>query len=212
MSRANVLTSEFIEERVAKLPDAPGCWLWLGTILSNGYGKASFGGVPIGAHRASYAVFRGEPGALYVCHRCDNRSCVNPEHLFLGTAKDNAEDMVRKGRSTRGDRNAHVVLADRDLDAVRSSDLPYKELAILYGVCVEHIGSIRRGRARETPGVVCAKRRARGERSGKAKLTDELVREIRQSTLGARELGRKLGVSHSQVVCVRKRRTWGHVA
>ena len=55
------------------------------------------------AHRVSYRLFKGEPGSLFVCHHCDVRACVNPDHLFLGTVQDNADDMVRKGRSCKGD-------------------------------------------------------------------------------------------------------------
>lgn len=76
-----------------------GCWLWLQRPDKNGYGHIRIGDSKLIVHRASWAAFNGpiEPGA-HVLHRCDNTSCVNPDHLFVGTRSDNMRDMVRKGR------------------------------------------------------------------------------------------------------------------
>lgn len=75
------------------------CWLWTGAVAGK-YGQCrSAPHTKIPAHRYSYILNVGEiPDGLYVCHRCDVRLCVRPDHLFLGTAKDNAQDMVAKGR------------------------------------------------------------------------------------------------------------------
>ena len=82
-----------------------GCWLWLGA-LRNGYGRMIVGSRANGtrqsasAHRYSYEAFGGNPPRdKYVLHRCDNRMCVNPSHLFLGTHQDNVDDRERKGRN-----------------------------------------------------------------------------------------------------------------
>lgn len=80
-----------------------GCWEWTRYRLPNGYGRASAeGGGMDYAHRVSWRLHFGEiPSGLYVCHRCDNRSCVRPDHLFLGTHQDNMDDMKAKGRAGR---------------------------------------------------------------------------------------------------------------
>lgn len=84
-----------------------GCWIWRGATTSRGYGNFKLPGrKQTPAHRFSYKIFRGEiPVGLLVCHRCDVRACVNPGHLFLGTAQDNQTDKVLKGRQARGTRN-----------------------------------------------------------------------------------------------------------
>ena len=87
---------------------ATGCWEWDCQLFSTGYGKIEYND-EIGkrkctpAHRLSYRLYKGEiKDALQVCHKCDNRKCVNPEHLWLGTQKDNVLDMLQKGRHISG--------------------------------------------------------------------------------------------------------------
>ena len=84
--------------RVAK-PEGEGCWEWKGGKDQAGYGHMVVDGKNVVAHRVAYTLFRGEiPGRLYVCHSCDNPTCVNPGHLWLGTSSDNQKDSIAKGR------------------------------------------------------------------------------------------------------------------
>jgi len=95
-----------IESRVEMIPGVS-CWAWNGIYSTNGYGMFNRRKKMILAHRGSYEAFNGSiQKGMYVCHTCDNKWCVNPNHLFLGTPKDNMTDKVRKNRQSRGEKHS----------------------------------------------------------------------------------------------------------
>jgi hypothetical protein len=90
-----------------------GCWHWTGAYARGGYGHLCVGGKMVGAHRISWELHNNKKiGELLALHKCDNPKCVNPDHIFIGTAADNTLDMMKKGRSTKGLKKGQT-LADK---------------------------------------------------------------------------------------------------
>jgi len=103
-----------------KMQKAKGCWEWQAAKDKQGYGKFSYKGKDMLAHRASWMIYNGKiPDGICVLHKCDNPSCVNPKHLFLGTRKDNAKDMLNKGRSVRGEKHSASKLTEKEVLQIR---------------------------------------------------------------------------------------------
>jgi hypothetical protein len=138
----------------SKVEITPTCWIWK---TNEGYGKFWDGKKLIGAHRYSFSIHKGTiPVGMDVCHTCDNRSCVNPSHLFLGTAKDNALDMVKKGRWKNqgiylfGEMAYGAKLSNKQADDIRklhkSGNLSQTAIARLYNVSQNVIFNIVKGK------------------------------------------------------------------
>ena len=126
-----------------------GCWIWLKFLDKDGYGFIRDNGVRHRAHRYSFLKHNGDiPKGHVVCHSCDNPTCVNPEHLFSGTKKDNTQDMLKKGRNgrtgTKGEKNPKTTLKERDVISIIKSSSTYRELSKLYNVSVSTIGRIKK--------------------------------------------------------------------
>lgn len=125
------------------------CWEWTASRTLVGYGVISRNGRNQGAHRVSWELANGKiPDGMQVCHRCDNRGCVNPSHLFLGTAKENIRDMWDKGRAHRPPQ-----MFDRgEALEMRLSGRTTREIAAHFGVSQpsvsvglrEYVDSLRR--------------------------------------------------------------------
>lgn len=143
--------------------DNKGCWNWKAIVQNSGYGMVGARGLPKAkytAHRLSYLLTRGPiPDGMLVCHSCDNRRCVNPEHLWLGTPKQNQRDSWEKERRV----------------------------------------------------PVPAHLKARGKGHGRAKLTDELVMEIKKSPKDLQSIAVQYGVSKTCIFNIKSGRTWAHV-
>lgn len=167
-TRVNRITGAEEKRRVLADPErrfwphvrkGEGCWEWSGFLSANGYGKS---GRRQYAHRLSWELANGPiPDGLYVCHRCDNPSCVRPDHLFVGTAADNAADMGAKGRSAFA-RHPEIVRRGEQVNTARLTEANVREiiqrlrqpgrptlrqLAAEYGVAFCAIQGIYSGRA-----------------------------------------------------------------
>jgi len=135
----------------ANVKKSNGCWLWQGPINPrHKYGQLTVAGQAIRAHRASYAIHHGPiPNNLWVLHSCDNPPCVNPDHLFLGTPKRNSQDMAKKGRSSKGEKNARSKLTSKQVEEIRmlawTKTMLQKDIAEKYGVSKGAISLICNG-------------------------------------------------------------------
>lgn len=135
-----------IENNIITIPES-GCWIWGKTIASDGYGKISIKSKQQPAHRISYEFFNGEiPENMMVCHKCDNRSCVNPAHLFLGTHQDNMSDMTKKKRQAHNESHGASKLTEQQVIDIYLSDKTQLELANEYGVTRRSINYIKNGK------------------------------------------------------------------
>jgi hypothetical protein len=146
MAFAKLITQQRIEQRVLRIPEA-GCWVWMGATQVRGYGEIVSSNRKYLAHRASYEAFVGKiPKGMNVCHACDNVACVNPNHLFLGTQKQNLQDMVGKGRSTRGEKNPSAKLTEEKVKSIKHGFADGKtdsELAGQFNIVRQTVNNIR---------------------------------------------------------------------
>ena len=213
--------------------DSSGCWPFLGKIARNGYGK-------LGrqyAHRIAYEKANGPiPAGMVVRHKCDNRRCCNPEHLIVGTQKDNVHDAIARGRVltgarwleamrgrlprgdqhwsrrmpwrvSRGPKHGAAIAAN----ARRGDENPArKNPELLREAC-------RRKLARMTPEerADCFRRDVRGEKNPRAKLTTLQVQEIRAARINGEricEIAKRLGLKQTHVQGIIQRKTWRSIA
>ncbi len=126
-----------------------GCWLFMGYRDKDNYGDMYYDRKHIQSHRLSWRLLRGDPGKLDVLHKCDNPPCCNPEHLYLGTDKENARDRVRFGKQQRGENVVGAIMTEESVrqlrqDRLASSDSYYK-LGTKYGISYSQARAICNG-------------------------------------------------------------------
>lgn len=144
-----------IKERLLNNIDANpinDCWKWNKCISSSGYGQIRINYKIRQAHRVSAMIFKNFDinSNLDVLHHCDNKLCINPKHLFIGTQKDNMKDCIKKGRHKRpnyyGEQHANAKLTIKQVQNIRKEYIPHiistRKLAIKYGVSNVQIGNI----------------------------------------------------------------------
>lgn len=205
MKRKHGLTPiERIERR--RLVTPSGCWE-TPFIPSKAYPSIKVDGRHELVHRVAYETYVGViPEGLLVCHHCDNPRCHNPEHLFLGTHADNLHDMLAKGRQrVRGP-------SPLTAEVLARAHLSQTEISQALGLSQPAVSRILRaaGLARGRTTTFGGKVR-KGEAHGRALITEDQVRAIRNDPRTAKAIAEDYPLGHQAVSAIKSRRTWAHV-
>lgn len=215
------------------------CWNWYRSKNSAGYGGFGIGKVVFRVNRVAYFLtYKIDPMGLCVCHTCDNRACVNPNHLFLGTDQDNTDDMIRKGRSAtpkgkplpsywgktkiRGEAHINAKLTDIKVSQIiklySKGNITHDSLSKKFGVSIAVIHNVIKGKAWKHLGVSYhkdVKDMKKGELHPSSKLTEKQVLQIRALYIPKygiwRELAKKFGVSCQLISNIINRKAWKHI-
>jgi hypothetical protein len=208
--------------KVETTSDTAKCWNWIGYIRveSGGYGGVSLNRKMYFAHRLSYFIHYGfDPKELFVCHHCDNRLCVNPHHLFIGTNRTNSLDRHQKGRENpvRGEKHYKARFTEDDILEIRAlykQDWLQPEIAAKFNTTQPAINDIVRGKTWKHLPFEKRRHQGRGEAHFRAKLTIQAVKEIRiLRANGAKcaDIANQFGISPAQVTKIVLRQKWAHV-
>lgn len=177
------MANERFWSKVKKLSDPDACWLWTAGIRK-AYGQFWDGNKMVAAHRYSYELAHGHiPEGVFVCHHCDTRNCVRPDHLFLGTPKDNTQDAVAKGRIAHGDSHGTKTKP----------------------------GSVARGDSHWTR--TRPELKPLGEAHAGAKVTEDDVRQIRtmDASMSQEKIAIHFGISPQNIGRILRGETWRHI-
>lgn len=209
-----------IEERFWEKVDKKGeneCWNWAGNIMENGYGRLYYNGEHFTVHRMSYIMHFGDiKEGMLVCHKCDNKKCTNPSHLFLGTQQDNMKDRDNKNRQAVGESHGMSKLTNEVVREIRENysnnkTLRIDELAKKYGIERHTIGLVINNKIwideSYKPYVRCGR-----EGSHRVKLTYKDITEIRnrynKNDIKQSELADEYGVSQRYISMIVRNEIW----
>ena len=200
------------------------CWKWKGCITPGGYSAINVYRKKEQAHRVSWMIYKGEiPDGMFVCHRCSNRECTNPEHLFIGTHQDNMKDMLNKGRKfiKSGSKYNFAKLNEKKIIKImkmihsRYSD---RQISEQFNVTRPTITNIRNRKAWKhvdftapSNGVFFKYNYAKGESLPQSKLKEEDVVNIvglLEDGIGVCEIARKFDVKHSTISSIKDGTNW----
>lgn len=210
--------------RVSETPTERGCLEWIAGVNPNGYGYLGIGRRVVLAHRFAWELSNGPiPDGLVVCHHCDNRLCVNVDHLFLGTRADNNRDKANKGRSPdkKGEKGSKAKLSNDQVLEIRSgkfSSWRVCDIAEHFGISPTNTSSILNCKTWKhldsSEDAPSQNRQARGERQGNSKLTDAQILEIRSGKFAGwtdTAIAKHFGISLSSVNRILRRKSWKHL-
>lgn len=184
-----------------------GCIKWTASCDSKGYGQFMMCGVPMRAHRAAYILFKGPiPKRGIIMHSCDNRACVNPKHLSIGTQSENLVGMMQRQRRK-------YTLTENLARAIYADERPQAAVAKDYGITQPQVARIKQGLtwAWATGAKPRKPGHFKGARSYQAKLTPRQVRAVRKSSDSCNVLAKRYGLSSASIAKVRKGITYKEV-
>ena len=201
------------------------CWIWNASKDKKGYGNFYFNGKKTLAHRASFEIHNDKiPVGFLVCHKCDNPSCVNPDHLFLGTYKDNTDDMMKKKRGNMHNEENHfgAKIKKEQIKIIfnMSSNFSQREIAQKFNVSQCVIQNILHHKTWLNAGLRMVNLTPKGRRplqygskNPKAKISEEhaiYILKIRGSK-SSRQLAMEFDVSEGTIRNIWARKTWTHI-
>ena len=144
------MKGESLASRLDRLSDyipIAGCKIWLGSVSANGYGTIMDGQIQLSAHRVAWTQTHGPiPAGMCILHKCDVPCCINPNHLFLGTHKDNTRDCMKKGRHAFGSKHGMTSLTKDDVLRIRMDRRPQGTIARDFGVHRTTVNTIQTGK------------------------------------------------------------------
>lgn len=197
------------------------CIEWQGALDKNGYGRLRIGGrKTTGSHRASWAIANNkDPVGLFVCHHCDNPKCINPKHLYLGTALQNNRDRVNRGRSNTPHGESlpitklNIDLVNKIIKEYQKEDMSQSKVAKLFGVSQATISLIVNRKCWKRSGNLGCESKSRGkakENNSNAKVNLDMANEIRKykGLKSQVEIAKAFGVSQQLVSLILINKAW----